>query len=453
LANTFLPIWKKYLDQLNRLRTRITHVVNPIGIAAKGKGYSALFRRARAISGRYGLTPAKMDQALRVFIGVLQDYHCGASFPITASALAHHGTVIERYQAQNIEFPIHGLFHVDYSKLTANEQSHHIDQARQIFHREKIRPMGFRCPYLRWNDDTLTAVAGNDLSYDSSQALHWDVVEGYANQAYEHVLSFYGARSANDYPALPKIIGKIVQIPYCIPDDEALVERLKLGDIQTMSDIWLAILKRTYELAELFTLGLHPERIGLLHKPLAHTLAQARSLWPKVWIARLDEVAGWWRARSQARFEVISKEDDLFDMHIVGPPGATVLARHVTIQAPVEPWRDGFDRVEGTSFRFQASRRPCIGLSPDSDPALLDFLRQLGYWVETADGNQAYSIHLRYLHFGPENERLLLSRLARSEEPLIRLGRWPDGAQSAMCVTGDIDALTLWDYGLRFLGK
>jgi hypothetical protein len=125
----------------------------------------------------------------------------------------------------------------------------------------------------------------------------------------------------------------------------------------------------------------------------------------------------------------------------------------VSIQALVEPWRDGFDRVKGTSFHFQASRRPCIGLSPDSDPALRDFLRQLGYWVEIGDEKQAYSIYLRQLQFAPQDERRLLDRLARSEEPLIRLGRWPDGAQGALCITGDIDALTMWDYGLRFLGR
>jgi peptidoglycan/xylan/chitin deacetylase (PgdA/CDA1 family) len=429
-------------------------VANPISIAAKGKGHSALFKRARAIRDRYGLTPAKMDRALRLFISVLQDYDCGASFPITASALARHGAVIQKYQAQNIEFLIHGLFHVDYSKLSANEQSRHINQARQVFHRERIRAIGFRCPYLRWNDDTLTGVAGNDLGYDSSQALHWDVVEGYASEEYEHVLGFYGARSANDYPALPKIIGKIVQIPYCIPDDEALIERLKLDNTRAMSDIWLAILNQSYELGELFTLGLHPERIGLLQRPLADALAEARSLSPKVWVARLDEIMQWWRARSQATFEIVEAGgDSVFHMRINSPPGTTVLARNVEIRASDEAWHNGFSRVLGTSFHFRASKRPCIGLSPDSAPRLLDFLKQQGYWVEISPEAQGYSIYLHQAQFSPEDERPMLRRLAHSEAPLIRLGRWPDGAQSAMCITGDIDALTLWDYGLRFLGS
>jgi hypothetical protein len=431
---------------------RAANVANPVSIAAKGKGYSALVKRARSINERYGFTATKMDRALELFTTVLHDYGCSASFPITASVLARHDSVVEKYQARNIEFAVHGLFHIDYSQLSMDEQNNHIRRARQIFAQKRICVTGFRCPYLRWNDNTLAAAASQGLSYDSSQVLHW-VVGEHLTEDYQHVLKFYRAKSANDYPALPRIINGVVQIPYCVPDDEALIERLQLSDAQAISEIWMAILKQTHELGELFTLGLHPERIGLLHEPLTSVLARARSLWPKVWIARLDEIADWWRARSQASFEVISEADDVFHIHVVGPPGTTVLARHVTIQAPVEPWQDNFCRVRGTSFHFRASKQPCVGLSPDSDPALFVFLRQLGYWVEAADDSRACSIYLRQLHFAPEDERLLISRLACSEEPLICLARWPDAAQSALCISGDIDALTLWDYGVRLFGK
>ena len=136
-----------------------------------------------------------------------------------------------------------------------------------------------------------------------------------------------------------------------------------------------------------------------------------------------------------------------------GPAGTTVLVRHVEVDVPLDPWRNGFGRPAVTHFHFRASKRPWIGVSPDSDPTLLDFLKQQGYWVESSPDSQAYSIYLHQPKFTPEDERPMLRQLAQSEAPLICLGRWPDGAQSAMCVTGDIDALTLWDYGLRFLGN
>ena len=428
-------------------------MTNPVAIAAKGKGYSALIKRARAISDRYGFTAAKMDRALRLFVNTLQKYECGATFPITAAALARNGAMIEKYQAQNIEFAIHGLFHIDYSQLALSQQNVHLQQARQIFQAKKINLSGFRCPYLRWNEETLTAVADNNLSYDSSQALYWDVVDGYATADYQRVLEFYGSKPARDYPALPKIMGKIVQIPYCVPDDEALIDRLKLVDTGPMTNIWLAILEETYQLGELFTLGLHPERIGLLHEPLARTLAKARALSPGVWLARLDEITWWWRARSEATFELTAYEPNNYKLSITGPAGLTVLVRNVITEPNPGPWSGNFKRLTGNTFHFQASQKPCIGLSPESDPALNSFLKQQGYWLETATDPQAYSIYLNYPTFSASEERSVLKQIEASAAPLIRLGRWPNGACGALCVTGDIDALTLWDYGLRFIGN
>ena len=52
-----------------------------------------------------------------------------------------------------------------------------------------------------------------------------------------------------------------------------------------------------------------------------------------------------------------------------------------------------------------------------------------------------------------ETVERLLAQIEGGDFPLVRLGRWPNGARSALCVTGDIDALTIWDYGLRFLGR
>jgi hypothetical protein len=83
-------------------------VANPTAVAAKGKGYPALVKRARAIGGRYSLGAAKVDRTLKLFVDILRKFKCGATFPITAT-----------------EFAIHGLFHVDYSQLSRNEQRKH----------------------------------------------------------------------------------------------------------------------------------------------------------------------------------------------------------------------------------------------------------------------------------------------------------------------------------------
>ena len=43
----------------------------------------------------------------------------------------------------------------------------------------------------------------------------------------------------------------------------------------------------------------------------------------------------------------------------------------------------------------------------------------------------------------------IVREVESSAAPLVRLARWPKGAQSALAITGDIDALTLGDFLLR----
>jgi hypothetical protein len=64
-----------------------------------------------------------------------------------------------------------------------------------------------------------------------------------------------------------------------------------------------------------------------------------------------------------------------------------------------------------------------------------------------------YSLYFDQSHFTHLDERTIVEKIENAESPLARLARWPNGARSAFCVTGDIDALVLWDYGLRLFGR
>ena len=424
---------------------------NPFAIALKGKGLTNLLKRSLVIGGRYGPTSAKMDHMMGRFVRILEEFDCGATFPLTAWTLTRSRGILEKYENQGIEFAIHGCHHVDYSQLSLDQQLDHLSKARQKFETHHLGCTGFRCPYLRWNQDTLTALGMLNFGYDSSQALAWDVVDGVVTEAYHQVLDFYGAQSAVDYPALPRLTDNLVRVPYCLPDDEALVDRLQLTGTESMTEIWLEILQRIYESGELFTLGLHPERIALCEEPLRAVLSQARSLSPTVWIARLDEVATWWRSRTETTYRVVRETKNSFRLTVNGPPGTTVLARSVAVEAPTKPWINGYRCVLSNDFVFRADKLPFIGLSLDSPSALISFLQQQGYLVETdADAQSCTFYHrLERTNFTPEDERPLLAQVERGTWPLLRLARWPYGAQSALSVTGDIDAITLWDYVLR----
>jgi hypothetical protein len=81
------------------------------------------------------------------------------------------------------------------------------------------------------------------------------------------------------------------------------------------------------------------------------------------------------------------------------------------------------------------------------------FLREQGYVVEIC-GMPQTGVYLDGLRdFAPADRLALLQRVESTPGPLLRLGRWPNGARSALALTGDIDAITLWDYGLRFVGN
>jgi len=426
---------------------------NPLLVALKGKGIQKTVDRIRTLSSRYGLTASKMDRALVHFGKVLSEFESGATFPITAAALARNPSLIEKYQAQNVEFAVHGYYHVDHSQLSKQRQVADLLKAKRLFNDRGVTSLGFRCPYLRYHDDTLEAINESGFAYDSSHSLVWDVVNGQAADSYWRVLEFYGARPAVTYPALPHIEKDIIEIPYCLPDDESLIERISFDDDNARSQPWLVMLDDTYRHGELFTLGLHPERIFLCEIPLRNVLQKARSLSPSVWIARLDEIADWWSRHAALKAKIIPGESGEYRLEVDQLVGLTVLGRNVNFLNSTEEWDGKYVRVTSDDIRFRFETKPIIGISPSSDPMVESFLRQQGFIVEMAKDSEKYSIFFDRPKFSREDERKLLTEIEESDSGLVRLSRWPHGAKSALSITGDIDALTIWDYGFRIFGR
>jgi hypothetical protein len=426
--------------------------IRSLAVATKGKGAVNVARRARSIGSRYGLGPRRMERCLRTVLELVQMHGCRATLPITALAVERHPRAIAELAEHGIEFALHGLRHVDHRELGAVEQVEQFGRARRIFERNGIPVVGFRAPYLRSNAATLHALRENGFDYDSTQAFHWPIPADIETDGYRRAIGFYDARPMTDHPSLPWIEDGIVRIPCSIPDDEAAVDRLRLSSPRPIADLWLDGFRATHDRGELLTLAVHPERIALCGPAIAEVLAEARSSSARVWIARLDEIARWWRARAGATVELGADGDGRWHVDITGPEGLIVSTSNGELPGPRSEgaWivLPGRHRIE-----IRASKRPLVGIHPSSTDRLSRFLRAEGFFVEIADRRDGYAAFLRRDRLAPQDEDEVLRELAQAPGPLLRLGRWPEGAKSAVAITGDVDALTIWDYASRFVGR
>ena len=421
-------------------------------VAAKGKGAVNLARRVGTIGSHYGLGPRRMDRRLATILEIVARHGCRATLPITATAVQRNPRVVARYADRGIEFAMHGLRHVDHRELGAVEQIEQFGIARRIFDASGIPVVGFRAPYLRCNDATLHALRENGFEYDSTQAIDWPVAPEVVTDGYQRALKFYDARPALEHASLPWIEDGIVRIPCSIPDDEAAVDRLRLTGLRSIAELWLDVFRATHDRGELFTLAVHPERIERCGPAIDSVLEEARIAVPEVWIARLDEVAGWWRARAEAEIAVRDAGDGWLHVDLQGPQGLVAFARGVEIPG-AEVLSDGTVRVGSGAFDLRGAVRPSIGVHPTASERLSVFLRAQGFLVEVADRPDGFARFLDRERFTADQEGPLLRDLETDRVPLLRLERWPNGARSTLSVTGDVDALTIWDYASRFVGR
>jgi peptidoglycan/xylan/chitin deacetylase (PgdA/CDA1 family) len=371
------------------------------------------------------------------------------TWPTTACVLERHPELLRRYAERGVELPLHGLVHGDHAAIDGPRQLATITRAIELFARSGLEPRGFRGPYLRYNDGTLDALRALGLRYHSSQAFVFPLAAGVpdANAAaqYAFALRLYAAVDARTAAVRPRLRDGLVDIPVAVPDDEILLDRLRLAGHALRAE-WLSILELTFARGDLFTIQLHPERIGELAEALEATLDAARRREPAVWIARLDDIAEWWLRRSRFVLRVSDVGEGRCRVALAAEPGATLLVRG--LEVPAEPWCGRDRRSHAHAFEADTERLPIVGLSPRTPAAVARFLDEEGFATQTSDRRERYGA---YVDIGDEpwREAELLEAIDAAPGPLVRVSRWPDGARSALSVTGDIDALTLRDFVTR----
>ena len=416
----------------------------------ESRGVGNAMRRLPRIAGRFGVTPRTMERRLEEFTELTARYGCRPTLAVTAVLMERYPDAFRRL-AEGAELAVHGYVHTDYQQLDEAAQTEHMERALRAFQGVSLQPAGFRCPYLRWNVETFQVARKFGLTYSSNYSLAWDTVppdhvEPADWDAYQKGLRLYGTRRAADYPSLPAVVhGGLLDMPASLPDDEAMVDRLALSPAAREA-AWLGILDRTYSLGEHFTLILHHERVPMCGPALEAVLARARSYDPPVYVAPLGDVAEWWLRRRHQRLTVEPASEGRYRVTAPDCPGLTVLVRNAETEPAAAPWYGNDRLVAAREFTVRSEAPPVISLEADAPAGLREFLADEGYVVQ--EGGEGLRLD-GFTSFTEEDKRRLICRLDASTAPLVRVWRWPDGARSALSVTGDVDAMTLVDFFRR----
>jgi peptidoglycan/xylan/chitin deacetylase (PgdA/CDA1 family) len=396
----------------------------------------------------------------------VQQHGAFPTFFIPAVVLRRHPTLIAELARHGTEIGIHGYVHNDYRLLNRSEQYEQTRQATSIFQGTRIPYQGFRNPYLGWTEESLQVFATLGFLYESNEAVLHDVIDldhfsPLLRGGYEKSLALFQAIPCTPYTLRPHFEGRLLRIPTSIPDDEMLFDRLRITNPEEVGRIWSQVMQRVYDVGGLYTLNLHPERGILCKRALDVLLSYSRSRPLPVWLARLQDIALWWKERSQFRLRISSMDSQSWLVEADCTPRATLLARHlITEDGCTIPWSDKDMRVCSHRFLVHAQKCPCIGLSPQTSQEVIDFLQEQGYpfihsSVQAAD---RYTLYLDMpdglgttREEQVERRSALVQRIEQLEAPLLHFGCWPEGHRAALAISGDIDSITIQDFFLRVL--
>ncbi len=439
--------------------------MNLISFSIKTKGIHNFARRLATVFTRFGFTEQQTRRALRTVVATLQEYQAAPTFFIPAVVLGRHPALLAEIAGAGAEIGIHGYVHNDYRTLSGSEQYTQTEKAITVFKKTHTAFQGFRNPYLGWTEESLEVFAQLGFTYDSNDAVFHDVVDlntfsPLLQSGYQKSLALFQAIPCSAYALRPYFSGKILRIPTSIPDDEMLFDRLRVTNAQ-VGAIWSSVMQRVYDLGGLYTLNLHPERAVLCRPALQALLAASRGQALPVWVTSLQEVAAWWKERSQFRWRITAQPADRWLVKAECTARATLVTRNVVVeQQTTTPWFKGDVQVQAQTFTLQATHCPCIGVSPACPQEVDDFLYEQGYAFVCCSPQDAHQ-YAYYLDMPSglgttreeqlQNKSKLVADIEAVDAPLVYFGCWPDGRRAALSITGDIDSVTVQDFFLRII--
>ena len=413
--------------------------------------------RLASLVMRYGLTSRRAKRRLRSFVSMLTKHGCQPTFATPGRVVARHARFCQELEAMGAEFAVHGHEHVNFLALSEEEVTSQFLGATEAYRANGIAATGFRCPYLSFDDRLLDAVPVDMFVYSSNQAILWsDVPSLQGNRksgaVFHQLLGFYRPSAVEDTLCVPSMRGRLVEIPVSIPGDLQLHDGLRLSP-ERIGAVWTEMLHEAHRRGELFAPLFHPETVKRCEAAYEILLRSANSLEEEVWIAQLAEIGEWWTRRREFAVATSSTAAGL-ELRLSLPKDATVLARGLDIDGVGPSWDDFGSIVESDVLEVPGDIRPFIGLTNDVPVTTQRFLENDGYVVERDDHGQRCGVRLdRPAVEALGSDRALAEYLQAAGGPLLRLWRWPKRTQSVVCLSGDLDALSLRDYGARIFGR
>lgn len=440
--------------------------MNLISFSIKTKGIRNFLRRLWTVFSRFGFSETRARRSLDAIVEVMKDYQAAPSFYIPAAILRRHPTLIQAMAGNDVEISIHGYYHNDYHSLSEKDQYSQTQQAIEVFNATRIPWKGFRNPYLGWTEELIPILNRLGFAYESNETVHHDVVDlsrtpAAIQEGYKKSLALYHPLPVNISSLLPHFEGSLLRIPLSIPDDEMLVDRLRMTHPFQVGSTWSSVMRRVYDLQGIYTLNLHPERGVLCREALSMLLGYARSLPLPVWLVRLEDVAHWWKEHYAFRLNIQKQAQHCWHVVAQCTSRATLLARHLDVeQTETQPWSKNEVRVTAQDFLVHTATCPCIGLSPQTPQEVANFCQELGYPTRFAPAEEAEQYALYFDLPGGLGTRReeqssrrawLAEKIQQSDAPLVHFGPWPNGHYAALSITGDIDSVTIQDFFLRIL--
>jgi peptidoglycan/xylan/chitin deacetylase (PgdA/CDA1 family) len=408
-------------------------------VLTNSRGVRNLAIRLPTLFRRFGLRTTKSEIHLQTLLEVCQRHSAPLTLPVTAVTAKRHPHVVRWLALSGVELAAHGYVHNDYSALPPEEQDRQIGLARDAFSILGLDPKGWRCPYSRWNDATLDALRIHGFSYDATPVYVWPAYEEEyiqlpksAADDFARVCRLYNARDTRRHTVLPTVTGNLIQIPMSIPQDEDMVDRIHLNTA-AMTRVWVRMLRTAHGRGELFVICLHPERAELCAEPLDATLAEARRL-GSVWVASLGDVADWWRQRHKSRLDLQGAPGH-WRLTVCGP------SRLVTYFARQQLIGEG-------SLSIDTELKPVVRCSPAWSPAVVQRIRDAGYLVESTNpSSPALNLDERLPRDTTPDDAVRF--IQENDGDLVRIAPWPAGNESCLSISGDLDAITLFDFAMR----